>query len=167
MTLGQFACALGAPTKWVQNTWAILGLDPTYGEAELWRMALVRLLEQAMEVPLKRGYATAQAAMPNHTGRGGRGTMELRLVDEGALDVSVDWARFSSEVLAGLSRSRTQYQERRRGRPPKEPLHGIEAARAQGIDVGLLRASLRRSPAERLRALDEDLAFVQRLRVAR
>ena len=167
MTLGQFACALGAPTKWVQNAWAILGLDPIYGEAELWRMALVRLLERTMDVPLKLAHATAQAAMPNPPVREMGGTMELRLVDEGALDVSVDWARFSSEVLAGLSRSRTQYQERRRGRPPKEPLHGIAAARAHGIDVGLLRASLRRTPAERLRSLDEDLAFVQRLRVAR
>ena len=165
MTLGQFAFALAAPTKWVQNAWAILGLDPIYGEAELWRMALVRLLERTMEVPLKRAYATAQTAVPPPAGQGG--PMQLQLVDEAALDVSVDWARFSSEVLAGLSRARTQYQERRRGRPPKERLHGIDAARAHGIDVGLLRASLRRSPADRLRTLDEDLAFVQSLRVSR
>jgi len=164
MTLGQFAYALGAPTKWVQNAWAILGLGPIYGEAELWRMALVRLLEQAMEVPLKRAYATAQAAMTHPIVPGK--PMELRLIDQGALDVSVDWGRFSTAVLAGLSRARTQYQERRRGRPPNEPLQGIAAARAQGIDVGLLRASLRRSPADRLRILDEDLAFVQSLRVA-
>ncbi len=164
LTLGQFAYALGAPTKWVQNTWAVLGLDPIYGEAELWRLALVRLLDRAMEVPLKQAYAMALEATP-HAGLGR--VMELRLVEEGALDVSVDWARFSSTVLAGLSRARTQYQERPRGRPRKEQLHGIAAARAYGIDIGLLRASLRRSPAERLRALDEDLAFVQRLRVAR
>jgi hypothetical protein len=163
MTLGQFAYALGAPTKWVQNAWAILGLGPIYGEAELWRMALVRLLERAMEVPLKRAYATAQAAMTHPIVPGK--LMELRLIDEGALDVSVDWGRFSTAVLAGLSRARTQYQERRRGRPRNEPLQGIAAARAQGIDVGLLRASLRRSPADRLRTLDEDLAFVQSLRV--
>jgi hypothetical protein len=165
MTLGQFAYALGAPTKWVQNTWAILGLHPVYGEADLWHMALVRLLERAMEVPLKRAYATAQAAIPHPMAQ--EQSMELELVDEGALDVSIDWARFSSAVLAGLSRARTQYQERRRGRPLKERLHGIAAARAHGIDVSLLRTSLRRSPAERLRTLDEDLAFVQSLRVAR
>lgn len=164
LTLGQFACALGAPTKWVQNAWAILGLDLNYGEIELWHMALVRLLERAMEVPLKQAYATALAAMPNPMSL--RGPTELRLVEEGALDVSVDCARFSSAVLAGLSRARTQYQERPRGRPRKEQLHGIAAARAQGIDVGLLRASLRRSPAERLRSLDEDLAFLQNLKVA-
>lgn len=163
MTLGKFAYALGAPTKWVQNTWAILGLDPIYGEAELWRLALVRLLERAMEVPLKQAYAMALETIPlAGLGRG----MELRLVEEGALEVSVDWARFSSGVLADLSRAQTQYQERPRGRPPKERLYGIAAARAHGIDIGLLRASLRRSPAERLRALDQDLAFVQRLRVA-
>jgi len=165
LTLGQFAYALGAPTKWVQNTWAILDLGPIYGVAELWRLALVLLLERAMDVPLKRAYATALEAIPHPAGLGG--TRELRLVEEGALDVSVDWARFSSAVLAGLSRARTQYQERPRGRPRTEKLHGIAAARAQGIDVGLLRASLRRSPADRLRTLDEDLAFVQSLRVAR
>ena len=164
MTLGKFAYALGAPTKWVQNTWAILGLDPIYGEAELWRLALVRLLERAMEVPLKQAYAMALETIPlAGLGR----VMELRLVEEGALEVSVDWARFSSGVMAGLSRARTQYQERPRGRPRKEQLYGIAAARAHGIDIGLLRASLRRSPAERLRALDQDLAFVQRLRVTR
>lgn len=165
MTLGQFSCALGVPTKWVQNAWAILGLDLDYGEAELWRMALVRLLERAMEVPLKQAYATALDAIPYPEGRGD--AMELRLVEEGPLDVSVDWARFSSTVLAGLSRARTQYQERPRGRPRKEQLHGIAAARARGIDIGLLRASLRRSAADRLRTLDEDLAFLQSLRVAR
>jgi len=164
LTLGQFAYALGAPTKWVQNTWAILGLDPVYGEAELWRLALVRLLERAMEVPLKQAYAMAKEAIPLAV-MGNES--ELRLVEEGPLDVSVDWARFSSAVLVGLSRARTQYQERPRGRPPKERPHGIAAAQAQGIDVGLLRASLRRSPADRLRSLDEDLAFVQNLRVAR
>jgi hypothetical protein len=164
LTLGQFAYALGAPTKWVQNTWAILGLDPVYGEAELWRLALVRLLERAMEVPLKQAYAMAKEAIPL-AAMGNES--ELRLVEEGPLDVSVNWARFSSTVLAGLSRARTQYQERPRGRPRKEQLHGIAAARAQGIDVGLLRASLRRSAADRLRTLDEDLAFLQSLRVAR
>ena len=164
MTLGQFAYALGAPTKWVQNTWAILGLDPVYGEAELWRLALVRLLERAIQVPLKQAYAMAKEAIPL-AAMGDES--ELRLVAEGPLDVSVNWARFSSTVLAGLSRARTQYQERPRGRPRKEQLHGIAAARARGIDVGLLRASLRRSPADRLRSLDEDLAFVQSLRVAR
>ncbi len=164
MTLGQFAYALGAPTKWVQNTWAILGLDPVYGEAELWRLALVRLLERAIQVPLKQAYAMAKEALPL-AAMGDES--ELRLVEEGPLDVSVNWARFSSTVLAGLSRARTQYQERPRGRPRKEQLHGIAAAQARGIDVGLLRASLRRSPADRLRSLDEDLAFVQNLRVAR
>ena len=164
LTLGQFAYALGAPTKWVQNTWAVLGLDPVYGEAELWRLALVRLLERAMEVPLKQAYVMAKEAIPlaaigNES--------ELSLVAEGPLDVSVDWVRFSSAVLADLSRARTQYQERPRGRPRKEQLHGIAAARAQGIDVGLLRASLRRSAGDRLRTLDEDLAFLQSLRVAR
>jgi len=86
-------------------------------------------------------------------------------VDEGGLAVSVDWARFCTTVVTGLSKARTQYQERRRGRPLKVQQHGLDAAMAHGIDIGLLRASLRRTPAERLRALDADLTFVQSLRV--
>ncbi len=167
MTLGQFAYALGAPTKWVQNAWAVLQLEPVYREAELWRLALTRLLEEILGMPLKKAYAMAGDVELRISHRAGGGAGQLRLVDEDTLSVSIDWSRFAGAVLVALSQARTQYQERRRGRPPKERLHGIAAARAHGIDIGLLRSSLRRSPAERLRALDEDLAFVQRLRVAR
>ena len=167
MTLGQFAYALGAPTKWVQNAWAVLELEPVYRETELWRLALSRLLEEILGVPLKKAYAMAGDVELLLSDRAGGGAGQLRLVDGDTLNVSIDWCRFVSAVLVGLSRARTQYQERRRGRPSKERLFGIAAARAHGIDVGLLRASLRRTPAERLRALDEDLAFVQRLKVAR
>jgi len=167
MTLGRFAYALGVPTKWVQNAWAVLELEPVYREAELWRLALTRLLEEILGVPLKKAHAMAGDVelRMSHRAEGGAG--QCPLVDDDTLNVSIDWPRFAGAVLVALSRARTQYQERRRGRPPKERLHGIAAARAHGVDVGLLRASLRRSPAERLRALDEDLAFVQRLRVAR
>jgi len=34
------------------------------------------------------------------------------------------------------------------------------------VDLGLLRASLRRTPEERLRRLDDDLAFVRSMREA-
>lgn len=163
MTLGQFACAMGVSPKWVQNTWAVLGLPPSYRESDLWHLALVQLLERALGIPLKRAYAMARAAAMPTAASGA--TRELRFAGEGTLVLSVNWSRFSSGVLAGLSRARTQYQERRRGRPPKEPRHGIQAAREQGIDIGLLRTSLKRSAAERLRALDQDVAFVQRLRV--
>ena len=161
MTLGQFACALGTTTKWVQNAWTVLGLEPLYQEAELWRLALTRLLEESLGIPLKKAYAMAgRIDLPVEGG-----PRELRLVDAGTLAVTVDWSRFATGLMANLSRARTQYQERRRGRPPKERLHGLEAARQMGLDIGLLRHSLKRSPAERLRALDQDLAFLEGLRV--
>lgn len=165
MTLGEFAYALGAPAKWVQNAWAVLGLEPLYREADLWRMALVRLLEGSLDMPLKKAHALAGAIAVQWTDH--YETEELRLVDAEGLEVSVQWPRFVSGVLAGLSRARTQYQERRRGRPSRKAMHGIKAAEAQGLDLGLLRSSLKRTPSERLRALDEDLTFIQRLRVQR
>lgn len=51
----------------------------------------------------------------------------------------------------------------------KSPIPGatsdpLKAAREYGVDLSLLQANLRRTPAERLRQLDAMLSFVHRIR---
>jgi hypothetical protein len=58
-------------------------------------------------------------------------------------------------------RERRQHQEREATKP--EPF-AIRRAREYGVDVGRLRAMLQRTPAERLRSLDESLRFFQLVR---
>jgi hypothetical protein len=81
------------------------------------------------------------------------------------VSLCVDLERFLSTFMTRLSLSRTLYAPRRRGRPSRKRLGGVQAARAHGVDVSLLERSLRRTPAERLRRLDEDVAFLRSLRV--
>lgn len=68
--------------------------------------------------------------------------------------------RFLTVFAPSLSRARELYVERRRGRPSNAPrLHGMKAAVEYGVDITLLEHSLRLTPAERLRRLDDDVAF--------
>ena len=64
-----------------------------------------------------------------------------------------------------LSLARSWYAERRRGRPPKRPRGGVAWAKWYGVDVTLLVESLKRTPAERLRALDANLEFLKSVRL--
>lgn len=159
MTLGQFSIAVGAAPKWIHNARAVLRLPPRYSEQLARRLALTRLIHEATGVPLPLSWDTA--------GRASQVEPEGWCVQGPAAAVSlqIDFVRFSTWFLLALSRARVGYAERKRGRPSKHRKSGLRAARAYGIDVDLLRASLDRSPAERLEKLDEDVAFLQSMRV--
>jgi hypothetical protein len=108
-------------------------------------------------VPLAEG---ALARWPDHK------TWELKDPD-GSVRVVLDLERFLSDYAVRLSLSRTFYAEKRRGRPRKRELRGIALAQWYGVDLTLLVASLKRTPEERLRQLDEAAEFLAKARIVR
>lgn len=159
MTLSQFAIAVGAPAKWVQNAHAVLGLKARYSASRARRFAMVRVLEDAVGLPLRLAHQLARKIPPGH------GAWRVTSPDA-VVTLTVDLDRFTTTFTANLSRARVGYAERRRGRPTTRRGRGVTAARERGVDATLLQESLRRTPGERLRRLDEDVAFVQSLTVA-
>jgi len=161
MTLGQLALAIAAPPKWVLNANAILQLAPTYSVQRARLLALTRVLEQTIGLPLKRAYQLAKATLRKPSDP----TSWHHEAPGGIAAVVIDRERFLSDFTVNLSRARAGYAERRRGRPPRKRGRGVAAAKHHGVDIGLLRESLKQSPAARLRRLDEDAAFAQSLKV--
>ncbi len=162
MTLGSFAIAVNAPPKWVQNAHAVLGIAPAYTPERARLFALTRVLERGFDIPLKRAYRMAAETLqaPDRPERW------CHLAADGITQIAIDRDRFFTVFLANLSRAREGYAERRRGRPRVlRRAKGVAAAVERGMDVTLIRDSLRRTPAERLRRLDDDLAFVSSLTV--
>lgn len=163
MSLSQFAVTVGASPRWVLNARAVLGLKRRYTNTVARRLGLAREIRDATGIPLRRAWrlaAEALAAWPAqrewaYAGRGG----SVRLV--------VDLERYLSDYAIRVSLSRTRYGERRRGRPRRGAGDPVAAAEAYGVDVGLLRENLRRSPEARLRRLEEAKEFLQAARPVR
>lgn len=161
MTLGEFSTAVGAPRRWVQNAMAVLGLPARYTVSGARELALARAINVACGMPLMDAYPLAQGALlawPEQR-------MWNRVGPEATVTLAVDLERFLSSFFVRLSLSRTAYAERKRGRPRKRRRRGVAGAREHGVDVSLLESSLRRSPEERLRWLDEHLAFLRSAQV--
>jgi hypothetical protein len=83
------------------------------------------------------------------------------------VQVELDLLRFLSDYAVRLSLSRTWYAERRRGRPPQQRLKGVALAKWYGEDISLLESSLRLTPTERLRRMEDALEFFRAAPVAR
>lgn len=160
MTLGEFAYLLAVDPKWVQNAAAALG-GLRFSLPVARRLAVARALIQTLETPLPRAYALAARMLRSYPG--GRAPVSLSLPEDPSVTVTIDVYRVLSGVSAGMSRLRTQFAPRRRGRPAnlRDP---IRAAEAYGLDLGLLRSNLRLTPVERLRQLDAMAEFRRRVR---
>lgn len=153
LTLRQFAIVVGAPKRWVQNTRAALHLRGPYTEEAARRLALARALHQACAMPLAPAYrmaGDALAAWPE------RRAWTHRSPD-GAVALTVELDRFLADFAVRLSLARSFYGERRRGRPRRR--RGVALAKWYGADVSLLRSSLKLTPAQRLRRLEEAARF--------
>ena len=151
MTLGQFATAVGAPRRWVQNAFAVLGLAAGYTEPRARRLAVARALKQGWGLPLTRGWALAPEALAAWpAAKEWRGTA-------GAVDLVLDVERFLSDYAVRLSLATTWYAEKRRGRPrTRRPKGGIAWAKEYGVDISLIEASLRATVQQRWRRNDEE-----------
>jgi len=163
MTLGQFSLLVGAPKRWVQNAFQALGMPPTYTLQVARRLAFARALKEAAGMPLRRGYPLADDAL---AGWPTRDTWQL-IDPDGTVRLTMDLKRFLVRCSVRLSLARTRYAERRRGRPPKRPLRGLELGKWYGVEVSLLRASLELTQAQRFRRLEEASTFFREARVMR
>jgi hypothetical protein len=161
MTLGQFATAVGAPPRWVLNSLTSLGVPRRYTDELARRLGLAREIHLATGMPLKRAFAVAPEALAVWPAK-----KRWVVADEGALvSVTVDVERYLSTYATRLSLARSFYAERQRGRPRKRKLRGIALAKWYGVDLSLLVESLKRTPEERLRVLDETVEALKSLKV--
>lgn len=161
MTLGQFAVAVGAPTRWIQNALQALGLPPVYSEDLARRLSFAKAVKEACGMPLRRAFPLAEGALARWPAER---TWELT-GPAGAIVVSLDLERFLSAFYSRLSVARCRYAEKRRGRPRGRKLRGVALAKWYGVDLTLLEASLKLTPQERLRRLEEAAAFFRSAKV--
>jgi len=163
LCLGQFSVAVGAPKRWVQNAFQALGLPARYSPELARQIRFAKVVKEACGMPLRQGFplaANALARWPEHR------TWELA-GPEGVVRMTLYLERFLSDCSVRLSLARCWYAEKRRGRPPRKRRRGIAWAKWYGVDVSLLEASLRLTPEQRLRRLDEAVEFFRKAKVLR
>jgi hypothetical protein len=162
MTLSEFALLVGADPKWVLNASAALGEKFTYSAATARRLAVARALGDALHISLLHGDGLAVRAL---RGFHGKPTPVTIAPAHGAdVVVTVDIYRLVAAFNTRLARLRTMYAPAQRGRRPSPRRDALHAATRRGLDLSLLAANLRRTPAERLRQLDAMVDFRMRVR---
>ncbi|HMH86424.1 MAG TPA: hypothetical protein VK529_10805 [Gemmatimonadaceae bacterium] len=163
MTARQTAVAAGADLKWMVNSAALLGRRVRYDRQQAKWWGLVWLLTEQLGLSLRAAAAVATVAL-----RGGSSSTQVIAGGDpsGSASLIVDLARYESIFLANLSRALVHETPRRRGRPPRLGLKsdGLTTARHYGVDLGLIRSAIRRTPAERLALLEKNAAFVRDMR---
>ncbi len=163
MTLAQVAVAAASDIKWLRNSSALLRRRIRYTAADSRWWGLVRLLTERLQLPLNGAARAATAALLGQTGA----LVRLDGDPSHSASLQVDLARYGSVFLGNLSRALVHETPKRRGRPARRSVGGpIAAARRYGIDLGLLRSALERTPAERLAMLEANAAFVRGMRKA-
>ena len=155
------AVAASADLKWLTNSAFLLGrpLRYTVQAARWW--GLVRLLVDELGLTLKAAADAATAALD-----AGSAASAAASDSAGTVRIEVDLPRFESIFLANLSRALNQETPRRRGRVRQTTGGAIAAASRYGVDIGLLRSALERTPAERLALLDRNMEFLRAARRA-
>ena len=162
MNARQLAVAAAADTKWLMNSATLLRRRLRYNVTEARWWGLVRLLTEALALPLTAAARAATAAFEAGSKR--VITIGADPTDSAALQIDLD--RYGSIFLANLSRALVHETPKRRGRPsrPAKGNDAITRARNYGVDLGLVRAALDRTPAERLAMLEANARFVRVMR---
>lgn len=156
MTLAEFSLLVNAPPKWVLNTRALLGDEEPYSAAAAVRLAIVRTLNTDFGIPLAKASKLAENAIDAGD------VASIRSVD-GTAALEIDVARIRAAVVTRSSRLTTMHSPRRPGRPRKT-VRPVRAAELFGLDIGLLKSNLARTPEARLRQLDAMVSFRSRVR---
>ena len=159
MTRAQFALAVGATEKWVHNAAAALRGGVAYSPAAARRLAVARAIQAITPVSLLVADRLAAAALASPVSDSGSVAV---LATEGG-SVMLDLRRVLSAFAARLARATHHIPRRpgrRRGTQRQRPADARARAHAYGIDLSLVDSNLRRTPEERLRALDANAEFV-------
>jgi hypothetical protein len=161
-SLAELAYLADAPPKWVLNTCAAVAQGEAYSLELARRLHVARGLQRALALPIANAYALA-------------GEVE-RAIEAGEvtftppphaaapfLSLQFDLVRLASSFAVRRAALRTTIAPRTRGRPSRSASSPLAAAEAWGLDLSLLRANLRRTPAQRLRQLDAMVDFRRRV----
>jgi hypothetical protein len=161
MQARQFALASGAEIKWLMNSAALIRRRLTYSvpEARWWR--LVRLLTATLGMPLGTAATFATGSLAASSNR----LITIGADPSSSAALVIDRDRFESIFLGNLSRALVHETPRQRGRRTRaaKGSDALTRARRYGVDLGLIRSSLDRTPAERLALLESNARFVQEL----
>jgi hypothetical protein len=163
MTRQQFALAIMATEKWLENSARLLGVRLAYTAAEARWLGLVKLFNETIGVPLAAAGELATEAIRLDP------KLDVAVLgkDKNArAAVAIFLARYYSAHIAALSAAIEFGGARRRGRPRAAKRRGkaaIESTARYGVDIDLLREGLKLSPAERLERVDENAAFINSL----
>ena len=160
MRLAEFALLVDADPKWVLNTRALLGRGVRYSIEVAERLALVRLLNRELGIPLPIAWRLAGKALAQSDADE---VFEERS-EGGLVTLRIDVRGLRAVVATRRSQLATMHQPRRAGRKSKRARDPIERARQHGLDVTLLQANLNRTPRQRIRQLDGMAAFSKRVR---
>jgi hypothetical protein len=163
MTLHQCGIAARAERKWLLNSAALLGRPVRHTRADSKWWGLVRLLTESLALPLQ---AAAEAATGSLGTRDQSARITARSDPSQSASLLIDLPRYESVFLGNLSRALMLETPKRKGRPAhvRRGAGAIESARAYGVDLGLVRAALARTPAERLEILDANAGFIRGMR---
>ena len=163
MTARQTAVAAAAELKWMVNSGALLGRPVRYNRQQAKWWGLVWLLTEQLGLSLRAAAAMSTVALRG----GGSSTRVTAGADpSGSASLIVDLARYESIFLGNLSRALVHETPRRRGRPAQRGMKGDALTTAQhyGVDLGLIRSAIARTPAERLALLEKNAEFVLEMR---
>ena len=163
MTAHQFAIAARADAKWILNSSALLGRRVRHTPADSRWWGLVRLLTESLALPLQ----VAAEAATRSIGTRSEGVRIIVMADPSqSASLLIDLPRYESIFLGNLSRALVQETPRRRGRPShvRRGASAIDSARRYGVDLGLVQAALKRTPAERLGMLEANARFIRGMR---
>src|SRR5205814_3111937 len=163
MTARQTAIAAAADLKWIVNSAALLRRRLRYNAEEAKWWGLVWLLTGQLGLSLKAAAESATVAL-----RGGTNTVQAVASSDpsGSTSLIVDLGRYQSIFLGNLSRALVHETPRRRGRRARRAIKRdtVTSAQNYGIDLGLIRSALARTPAERLALLEQNAAFLRGMR---
>ncbi|MGK2961759.1 MAG: hypothetical protein ACSLFK_06370 [Gemmatimonadaceae bacterium] len=164
MIRAQFAMAVRADEKWVENAGRILGRRLRFTTAEARWLGLVRILDQEVGLTLVKSAELADEALSHPADAR---SVIVGLNEGASAGVSIDLPRYHSTFAAALSAALGLGGPRRRGKPRSE-IRGkkrlLQSAADYGVDIALLRAGLAMSPRERLERLDENVSFIRQMR---
>ena len=162
MTRNQFALAVAADEKWVENTAYLLGLTLNFSPSDVTWMGLIRVFNHGLGFTLARSTELATEAL-QYAPDTGEVLLGKSSVREGA--VVLDVARYHSSRNAALSAGLILGGPRRRGRPARRTGgDALSRAKKYGVDVDALRIGLNDSAAARLDRLDQNADFIGSMR---
>lgn len=170
MTLGELCATAGVPTKWVLNGRTLWGGPRAYSLALARHLTITHELHTTVGMPVPLAFRVAHHALAMLDAVPLPPDVPVLVpVHADALScVAVNLARILAAVAARSAAWHAGYGARVAGRPrgTGEPSTADAVARAAawGLDLTLLDANRRRSPAERLRQLDGMVAFRRRVR---